>query len=230
MGTETDEHSTESMLFASISDADRLELLGHGRDVTYPPGAVIFSRADKGDTLLLIRHGRVEISVTSLSGRKSVLNQMGPGEAVGEIALLDGKCRSADACAATKVTGLLLHRRDVIGFLKERPDAMFGLVMELCCKVRNASEMFSAQSQTEAKARLARCLLRLSEKWGRAGEGGEIHITEPFSQSDLGEFSGLSRENANRRLRQWVDSGLISLNNEEIILLDPDALSELAEM
>ncbi len=218
------------MLLAPLGEADRSRLMEKARPVHYPPGTLIFGRSDPGETLLFIETGRVEISVTSLNGRRSVLNHMGPGEALGEIAMLDGGLRSADASAATDVTGRLLHRSDVFAFLRERPDAMLGLVQELCAKVRNASEMFSAQSQTDASARLARCLLRLSEKWGEPDPSGVTRIGASFSQSDLGDFAGLSRENVNRRLRQWADDGLIALCEDGLTILDQDGLSEIAQL
>lgn len=230
MGSAEDTFQSNSLLLSSLSDDDRQLLLSHARPASFQAGQMIFSRSDPGETLLLIRDGRVEISITSLSGRKSVLNHMGPGEALGEIALLDGGFRSADATAATKVTGLILHRTDVMGFLRDRPHALFALVAELCAKVRNASDMFATQAQTEAQSRLARALIRLAERWGENAPEGQLLSAERFSQTDLGEFSGISRENVNRRLRAWADEGLISMGPKGIILKDPAALIELADL
>ena len=222
--------ASDSLLLSSLSDDDRHTLLSHARRTSFQPGQMIFGRSDPGDTLLLIEDGRVEISITSLSGRKSVLNHMGPGEALGEIALLDGGARSADATAATVVTGLVLHRRDVLAFLHDRPHALFALVAELCVKVRNASEMFATQAQTEAQSRLARALIRLAERWGEDTPDGALLPAERFSQTDLGEFSGISRENVNRRLRAWADEGLIGMGPKGITLKDPAALGEIADL
>jgi CRP-like cAMP-binding protein len=222
--------SSDSLLLSSLCDEDSRLLLSHARRVSFQPGQMIFDRSDTGDTLLLIEDGRVEISITSLSGRKSVLNHMGPGEALGEIALLDGGLRSADANAATEVTGLVLRRADVMAFLRDRPQALFALVAELCAKVRNASDMFATQAQTEAQSRLARALIRLAERWGEDTPDGPLLPAERFSQTDLGEFSGISRENVNRRLRAWADEGLIGIGPKGIILLDSAALGELADL
>ncbi len=224
------DHQTASVLLNSLSETDRRDLFAQAHGATFPPGRMIFSRADPGDTLLLIEEGRIEISITSLSGRKSVLNHMGPGEALGEIALLDGGLRSADAIAATQVRGLILHRRDVMAFLKDRPHALFALVAELCGKVRNASEMFATQAQTEAPSRLARSLIRLAERWGEDTRKGSLLPSERFSQSDLGDYSGISRENVNRRLRAWAADGIIDMTPQGILLRDSDALRLIAEL
>ncbi|WP_347313421.1 Crp/Fnr family transcriptional regulator [Defluviimonas sp. SAOS-178_SWC] len=228
MGEKRPEDPSGSVLLSSLPDGDLGDLLSLAHHASYAAGQMIFSRADLGETLLLIEEGRVEISITALSGRKSVLNHMGPGEALGEIALLDGGPRSADAVATTPVRGLLLYRRDVMGFLRERPQALFALVAELCGKVRNASEMFATQAQTEAPSRLARALIRLAERWGEDTDKGALLPSERFSQSDLGDFSGISRENVNRRLRAWAGDGIIEMTPQGIYIRDRDALREIA--
>lgn len=217
----SDTFATNSILLSSLSREDHDALIANARTVRFAAGHLIFAREDPGDALLLLQEGRVEVSVTSLSGRKSVLNHMGPGEVLGEIALLDGGVRSADVVATTDVIGLSLYRRDVVAFLQTKPAVMMGLISELCGKVRNASDMFASQAQTEAPTRLARCLLRLNEKWGSLSG---------FSQSDLGEFSGISRENVNRRLKIWEAQGLLELSADGIILHDADALAEIGQL
>lgn len=221
--------SEKSLLLSALSDDARRSLLTQARRVHYPRGAVIFSRADRGETLLVIESGRVEISLTSRAGRKSVLNHMGPGEVLGEVAMLDRGYRSADATAATEVTGKLLDRSSVMGFLGAHPEATFALIGELCAKVRNASEMFATQAQSEAASRLARALLRLGETWGVALPDGCQRIDPRFSQGDLGELSGITRENVNRRLRLWDAEAIIALTPEGIVLKDREALRVIAD-
>lgn len=228
MGEENPEGRSQSVLLTSLGEADRGALLGLAHRVSFDAGQMVFSRADSGDTLLLIEAGWIEISITSLSGRKSVLNHMGPGEVLGEIALLDGGLRSADATATTPVRGRLLHRREVMAFLRERPHALFALVTELCGRVRNASEMFATQAQTEAPSRLARALIRLAERWGQETGCGALLPSDRFSQGDLGDFSGISRENVNRRLHAWAGVGIVEMTPDGILLSDPDALREIA--
>jgi CRP-like cAMP-binding protein len=219
-----------SMLLNTIPVDARSTLLRRSHAVRFDAGETIFSQGEPGDTMILIEAGRVEISLTSINGRRSVLNHMGPGEVLGEIALLDGRERSADATAATAVTGRLIYRRDVLSFLSAEPESVMHLISELCAKIRNASDMFAVQSETRAPARLARCLLRLGEKWGERDDDGRVVIAGSFSQSDIGAFSGLARENVNRHLRAWTAAGIMEMGQERILLLRPDALEELAHL
>lgn len=143
----------ESLLLGALDPEARRALLDRARQRRFETGAMIFLRGDTGDTLYVIKSGRVEISVTSLGGRKSVLNYMGPGEVFGEVAMFDGGERSADARAVSPVAVLALLRADVVAFLTERPEAIMALVADLCLKVRNASDMFETQSQLTARMR-----------------------------------------------------------------------------
>jgi len=229
MGDQTTTAS-HSLLMASLVPEDRAGLLALGKPVSFRAREMIYALAEPGDTMIYIETGRVEISVTSQAGRKSVLNHMGPGEVLGEIALLDGDVRSADAVATEPVTGRVFHRRDVLDFMRARPDAMLGLISELCSKIRNASDMFEVQSQLEASTRLARCLLRLSAKWGTQQEDGSTELHPGFSQTDLGDFAGLTRESVNRHLKKWGDAGVVAIEAGVISITDTEALSDLAQL
>ena len=219
-----------SLLFGAMADKDREQLLKQGQRSRYKKGQTLFSRGEEGSWILLIQEGVVEISVVSLGGRKSVLNLMEKNEVLGEIALLDRRERSADAIAKTDVSGIVLTRQTVIDYLKKNTDACFGVIETLCGRVRNASDMFETLALTSAAARLARCVLRLAEKWGVPCGEGAVRIEHRISQSDLGEFSGIARENVNRYIKSWSNEGLLSFKGGEVTLKDTQRLREIAEL
>jgi len=84
-------------LFAALSEADLKRLIEHMHKRQYDRGENIFFKGDNGDSLQLVTRGRVKISTTSAEGREAILNVIQPGEIFGEIALLDGGPRTADA-------------------------------------------------------------------------------------------------------------------------------------
>lgn len=221
---------SDSMILAALELKDRQALLGSGRRRSYLKGEIIFSRGEEGAWALLIEEGMVEISVISLNGRKSVLNHMEKGDILGEIALLDKQPRSADALALTPVSGTIVHRAALFELLKNNNPACISIIETLCARARNASEMFEIQSLTSGNARLARCLMRMAQKWGLDQADGSIYIEQNFSQSDIGELAGIARENVNRHLQAWVQEGLIEFNRGEITLLKPDHVQQLAEL
>lgn len=218
---------SDSVIFSTLSTLHRQRMLQGAKTKTYAKGEVIFSRGDVGDWMLVIESGDVEVSVLAMDGRKSVLNYMEAGDVLGEVALLDNRDRSADAIALNNVNGLVIHRHTVKSYLEKNPQACFDLIETLCDRVRNASEMFETRALTAASARLSRCLLKIAEKWG-AVEGNKVVIAHPISQSDLGDFSGIARENVNRYLKNWTKEGLLEFKKTGIVILDMEGLEALA--
>lgn len=219
-----------SLLFHGLSRNEQILLLKKGHKKNYSAGETIFNRGEKGGWILLIEAGIAEVSIMSMSGRRSVLNHMQQGEIIGEISLFDQASRSADVIAKKDVSGLILPRETVIEFLKKNSDACFAIIQTLCSRVRNASEMFETRSLTAASARLARCLLRFGEKWGLEDESNGLIIQQNISQSDLGEFAGIARENVNRYMQTWSRENILQFDKGNITLLDIDRLQDLAEL
>lgn len=215
---------------SSVFSGQLLNALGNlGREQTYEKGETLFLQDDPGEFVILLSAGLVEISVTSLAGRKSVLAHCGAGEVIGEISVLDGLPRSADVTALRPTTGRVIRQSEVLAYLSSDPDAMQEVIVALCGRIRNASGMFATQALTSASARLARCILRLADKFGDP-VGDAIHLREPFSQTELGAFSGLARENVNRHIRRWCQEGILAFDQHRIEILDEAQLTVIAEL
>lgn len=220
---------SDSLIFQAIPATERHKLLISGRKFHYDKDETIFSQGEDGNWMLLIEEGLVEVSVIAPDGRKSVLNHMQAGSVLGEVALLDKQGRSADAVAITPVTGIRLSRDAVIQFLKQNNEACLAIIDTLCERVRNASSMFETRALTSASARLARCLLRFADKWGVDKEDGAILIDQAISQTLLGEFAGVARENVNRYMQAWTQQGILVYRKTGITLLDINKLEDLVE-
>lgn len=220
---------TNSMILNALKSKDQRSLLSEAHQRSFQKGESIINRGDEGNWLFLIEDGLVEISIMSLSGRKSVLNHLESGDILGEVALFDREGRSADAIAATEVTGSIIHAQSIFKLLENNNEAFYSIIETLCARIRNASDMFETKSLTSANSRLARCLIRIAKKWGEENADGSIHIKQSFSQSDLGELAGLARENVNRHLQTWTQNHLIYFDKGDITLLAPDKLAEFAE-
>jgi CRP/FNR family transcriptional regulator, cyclic AMP receptor protein len=220
---------SNSVIFGALATAEQRALLATARPCHYEREETIFMQGEPGDWMLLIDSGSVEISITAADGRKSVLNQLEAGSIVGEIALLDRQGRSANAVATTPVTGTRVSRHAVLEFLSKHNDACLAIIETLCARVRNASDMFETRALTSASARLARCLLRFAGKWGTAGKHHSVLIDQPISQTLLGEFAGIARENVNRYIQSWSQDGVLLYKKNGITILDMQRLKELAE-
>ena len=210
-----------------LPDAMLEQLASRAHAKRYRKGETIITRGDDGDSLMIVLAGRAKISNITSDAREIVLNFLGKGDVIGEIAILDGAPRTASAFAIDDTEALVLYRRDLLPVLLKSPDTMLELIKILCEKLRAASSIVEENSLPMA-ARAAAGLLRLADQHGRVVKGGTL-IDLKLSQRDLGSYLGLSRENVSRQLGLFRDIGVLRIDGSEIVILDRGALREYSE-
>jgi CRP/FNR family transcriptional regulator, cyclic AMP receptor protein len=211
----------------SLSDAALDALIRRGHIKKYLPGDFLCRRQERGDTLMVIITGWVKITNSNMDGKEVVLNFLGTGDINGELAVLDGKVRTADAIALEDTEVFLVYARDLLPMLTAHPQALLEIIQILCKKFRAASAIIEDNS-LDMRRRLARGLLRLALQHGRTSKEG-IRVNLMVSQSELGGYLGLSRENVNRLLGQLRDANVIRSDGAQITVTDELALCEIAE-
>ena len=190
---------------------------------------VIFRKGDPGLSMLVVVEGRVRITSQSASGKEVVLNIINPSEIVGEIALIDGEMRTADAIAIGDVELLELSRRDFLPFLEHHSGVCIKLLAMLCKRLRKTSDQVEDFVFLEQPARLAKTLLRLAEcNETGANRPGKSCVDLKLTQSEIGALAGLRREAVNRQLHQWCADGIVSLERGQIWIEQLDALENIA--
>ncbi len=204
-------------------------LLAPARVERVDEGGVLFRKGDPGDRLYVVLSGRISIGTTSEAGKEVIFNVLGRGEVFGEIALLDGKARTADAIAMTESHLLVLDRADFMPFLERHPEVAARLIAVLCERVRWISESYEDALFLELPARLAKRLLVLAQSHGEPGDGTTTRIEFPLSQQALAHMAGVSREAVNKLLRAWQSEGLIAQDKHHVTILDPALLKRLVE-
>lgn len=185
----------------------------------------LFQKGDEADGLYCVLSGRVRISVQSESGKEIILNIMQPGEVFGEIALMDGTVRSADASGQEQAELLLIRRRDFMGLVDRSSVLARHMIALLCRRIRWISSQVEDTAFLALSARLAKRLLLMRE----VVDPIEGKITIQVSQSELGQMTGVSREAVNKVLQHWRRQGWIELGKGRISLSDEGALQEVAE-
>ncbi len=186
-------------------------------------GEMLFQKGDPGDSLMAIISGRIKISALSESGKEVVLNILGPGEMFGEIALIDGRERTADASAMAPSELLVIQRRDFMPFLERRPDVSARLLVVLCERIRWVSDLYEDAVFLDLPARLSKQLLRLAKTYGEPVANGTM-ISLKLSQQELGNLMGTTRESVNKQIGAWREEGLISVDKGFITIHEMDTL------
>ena len=211
-------------LFSNLSpkQIDRLAACIVGKSV--PHGTSIFAKGDPGSSLFAICQGKVRITVPSVNGHDAVFNTLEKGEIFGEIALLDGRPRTADAVADTDCELFVIERRDFLPLVREEPDIAFKLIDILCARLRRTTEQAESLMFLHLPGRLAKALLRDSKVDERTGER-KVAVT----QKNLANNIGMSRESTNRQLRIWEEQKWVRLERGGIFILSTKALERIAE-
>lgn len=189
-----------------------------------PRATAVFAKGDPGSSLFAICRGTVKISSPSVDGHDALFNLIGKGAIFGEIALLDGGPRTADAVAVTDCDFFMIERRDFLPIMREETDIAVKMIEILCGRVRRTTEQAENLMFMPLRARLAKALLRLSEADPRSGERKAM-----VTQKDLGNVIGMSRESTNRQLRSWEERGWVRLERGGIVILKPKELECIAE-
>jgi CRP-like cAMP-binding protein len=206
-----------SALFEDLGAAALRELAALARRRKYPAGALICIEGESDGTLFIIATGRVRISAGSIGGDERHLNELGAGDLIGEIALLDGGTRSASAVAVDESEIYRIDRATFVTFLDRTPELARGLIKLLCRRVRWMTGLLEASAFLGLPARLARWLIMLAAQQGVAHPRGiEIRV----SQQDLAQFLGVSRQSVNEVLQSWRGEGLVDLGRGRIVVLD----------
>jgi CRP-like cAMP-binding protein len=214
----------KSLLFGALDDGARRELAGHARRQNFDIGEPIFHVGAPGQSMMVILNGTVRVSLPGPRGKGVILADLPPGELLGEVALLDGKERSADATALTKCELVVLERRDVVAFLEKRPDVCLKLLELMCARLRKSDQRMSDIAFLELSVRLAKVLLDRIGSASRAGAKPKLSL----SQTELAGMIHATRENVNRCLGLWQRQGIVDLDEGELIILQRDSLGAIA--
>jgi CRP-like cAMP-binding protein len=215
---------SKSLLFGAMDEPARRELAGRVHRMSFNVGEPIFHIGAPGQSLMVILAGTVRVSLPGPRGKAVILADLGVGELLGEIALLDGKERSADATALTKCDLLVLERRDVVTFLEKRADICLKLLELMCARLRKSDQRMSDIAFLELSVRLAKVVLDRLGPPGRPGSKSKLSL----SQTELAGMINATRENVNRCLRDWQRQGILEIDERWIIVLRRDALAAIA--
>jgi CRP-like cAMP-binding protein len=227
MGLSETEILAKVPVFSGLPEEERERLGRLLRSRRYARGEVIFLEGDQGTALCLIAEGRIRIQLTGTDGREVVINVYGPGEIFGEMALLDGEPRSADAIAQDASRVFWLQREDFAAFLDNHPRAAMTMLASLSRRLRHTTRVVQDATFRDVPARLARVLLDLARNGQPVAQG--IRIESRLTQGELAAMVGASRETVNRALRGFEQRGLIGWEASRIIILKPDQLRARAE-
>ncbi|MBI2796872.1 MAG: Crp/Fnr family transcriptional regulator [Gemmatimonadetes bacterium] len=194
------------------------------REKSYPKGSVIVFEDDPGDSLFVVRQGRVKVVLVAEDGREVILGVLGIGEHFGELALIDDQPRSAHVIAMEDATLLVLRREDFRRRVEGSPSVAWALLTELSRRLRAADGKIGGLVLLDVPGRIARLLL----DFGGTAPGGIID--KPLTHQTIANMIGASRETVSRTMREFQDLGWVKVERRRIALADLEALRKRSQV
>lgn len=215
--------------FARLSNEEVRDLAERLVPRRFGSGQVIFHLGDPGGLLYIIIEGKVKISNSTPDGQEALLAILGAGDFFGELALLDDAPRSATAEALQPTEAMTLHRAEFVRFIGENPDFAYHVLQVLAKRIRHLNDQINDVFFLDLNGRLARTLLNLADRHGRASDEGRV-IDLSLTQTDLAEMTGATRVSINKTLGRFRRAKWVRVKGRQITLLDEGALRNLIQM
>jgi CRP/FNR family cyclic AMP-dependent transcriptional regulator len=192
---------------------------------TFVRGQYLFHQGDVGEQLYIVATGLVKVVFTLENGDEMVLATLGPGQVLGELALLDRVPRSASVLAVQPSTTLMLDRSVLLALMRSHPSVMDAMMVRLGGLVRRLTEQAGDLAFLDIASRLAKLLLRLS--YPPESPDTPRPLVQ-LSQTEIAAMIGASRPAVNRALHSMADRGLIDVNGQAIVVRDLEGLRRRA--
>jgi CRP/FNR family transcriptional regulator, cyclic AMP receptor protein len=212
-----------------LTPADRAALLTTGYPRRYRTGAVLFTEGARGGFAVLITSGQAKIVATTVEGNQAVLSLRGPGDLIGELAVIDDDAapRSATAVALEPLACRVLPSADLRSFLEGHPLATVELLKMLAARLREADRRRVEFGAFDTTRRLAGLLVDIAGVRGRPLDDG-LHVEAGLSQADLAGLIGASRESVARALTVLRRRGYVTTGRRRLVVRDLSGLRTYA--
>ena len=193
---------------------------------------VVLEGDDSVQALYLIATGSVQVYMTGIDGRETILSFLERGDFFGEMSLIDGEPRSASVRTVTDATLLVIHRESFLSLIRKTPEIAMALMSELCKRLRKANKQIGSLSTMSVSGRVAGTLLNLMQERGvriHTDNGSMVTVIHNRpTQQQLADMSGTTRETVSRICSLLVRANAIAMTGKDIVIFDEDALQEKA--
>ena len=201
----------------SVNELENLQKVFKPRN--YLKNSMIILEEEYGDLVFVVKTGTIKITRVNDEGKEVILALLGPGEIFGELAILDGEARSANALAQENCKLLAINKEDFLDILKHNFSISYSLMCELAKRLRKSDQQIEALSLSDAEHRIGVSLLNLAEDMGVIRKGKVTIQNLPFQQ-DIANMAGTSRETVSRVMKILENKDMISKEGHTLVIPD----------
>jgi CRP-like cAMP-binding protein len=233
MSTEADDETIARLLastdlFKVLAADDLAACAAKFRVTRFAKGQILFGRGDPGTHLYVVAEGQVRLAIATSDGRELSFQIAAVGDLIGEIAVLDGGLRSAEATALTPVKTYALERNAFRELWSAHPGISNAVISFLCRRLRDVSDRLEAIALYPLEVRLARFLF-VALAGRQAPPGRRVPLELGFTQSELAMLLGASRPKINLALGVLEKAGAVGRTSDRLFC-DPAKLASIAQL
>lgn len=219
----------ECELFEDIPEEHLKQVRDSGAMLELDEGDVLFERGEEGEELYLILEGMVQVTIPDeLSEKDITLALLGPGEILGEMAVLTGKDRSADAEAVRPSRLFSLPGQVFHELTDDRPELAVNLSKILGKRLWETDSEMQRVAFNTLQSRLAAELLRLGEKFGKEIADG-LKIDFELTHGMLADLVGTYRETITKKISKLKEKDVLGEADGQILIKQPDRLERISK-
>ncbi|MFO0759175.1 MAG: Crp/Fnr family transcriptional regulator [Byssovorax sp.] len=160
----------------------------------YAPGDVLFREGESGEVMFVIQNGAVRIT-KAVAGDDKVLAVLGPGEFLGEMAILNGKPRTATATVVEPTRCLLIEARTLESMVARNAEIALRLIKKLAKRLDSADTLVEILMHRDPKARVMLALSRHADAFGEpTAEGIRVRTTAEEIAREVGVDVSVANE------------------------------------
>ncbi len=212
-------------LFSELDDKALEDISRMSVRQTYKKDNMVLIEEEIGSTMFIILRGRIKISRISDEGREVILSILVDGDFFGEMSILDGQTRSANAVTLEDSELMLIQRENFLRILRDYPQVAINLLKELAHRLRRSDEQIKSLSLQNAMGKVASTLLRIADDSGII-KHGQVEISQLPPQQDLANMAGTSRETISRVIKSLGQMGYVKKVGSKLIILDYEKFRE----
>lgn len=190
---------------------------------TCQKGKIFYMPEDSGETLFLLKKGRVQLYRIAPNGKKLVVATLGPGSIFGEMSLVGHGMHNTFAEAAEECVLCVMSRSDVERLVREKPAVAFRFVEAMGDRLTQLESRLEDIAFKSIPSRLAALLLRLDK------EQGGRRIVTGYTHQDFSEMLGTYRETITQTLNEFKGDEFIDIGRKKVILRNLSGLYTMAE-
>ncbi len=202
------------------------------KELTFGRGEMIFQEGDKGNGFYIVGTGKIKVFKLSFEGKEQILHIYGPGHTFGEVPVFEGKSFPASSMALEPSTIIFVPRESFVDLITESPALAMNMLADLSKRLRAFTVQIENLSLKEVPARLAAYILTLAKEASAVTDVNQLpdKVTLPISKAQLANLIGTTPETVSRIFKKMGDADLIKVETKDILIKDPEGLSELSDV